>query len=289
MTDPAAASIFLQGEVEALGPNAFLAASPSGQPFQMVEITRDADHGLEVRVPGRPPIVPELAPAVRAKLREHGFRSEDPSDRTKPWVCPTEDAESAVRLLQRLFTEVFGAKPDADIDLAHGSHAAEIEAQRKLAAVRERVEGVLAEMAGGQVPDKDEDGDYRLPVNDVHVFVAPRVTPTAAVVVRVFAVTNVDVTVAPELGLFLARLNFGSVFGRFALDVENRAIWVDETLLGEHFSDEELRFIVGAVASIADQWDDRLKQMFGGSKYQEVLTQRADQPPPAKPGHAGYL
>ncbi len=108
--------------------------------------------------------------------------------------------------------------------------------------------------------------------------------------VRVFAVTNVGVTVTPDLGLFLARLNFGLVFGRFALDAEHHAIWVDETLLGEHFSDDEFRFTVRAVASIADDWDDRLKQMFGGATYQDVLTKRSNHlAPPTKPGHGGYL
>jgi hypothetical protein len=109
-------------------------------------------------------------------------------------------------------------------------------------------------------------------------------------VVRVFAITNVGVAVTPELGLFLARLNFGLMFGRFALDAEHRAIWFDETLLGDQFTDEELRFTISVVASTADHWDDRLKQMFGGATYEEVLAGRAKEPaPPTKPGQGGYL
>jgi hypothetical protein len=41
-------------------------------------------------------------------------------------------------------------------------------------------------------------------------------------------------------------------------------------------SDAELRFTVSAVAAIADEWDDRLKQMFGGATYQEVLQKSTD-------------
>jgi hypothetical protein len=120
--------------------------------------------------------------------------------------------------------------------------------------------------------------------------VAPRVAAGGPVVVRVFAITNVGVGVTPELGLFLARLNFGLMFGRFALDVEHRSIWFDETLLGDQFSDEELRFTIEVVASTADEWDDRLKQMFGGATYQEVVTSGAGhEPPPVKPGAGGYL
>jgi hypothetical protein len=45
------------------------------------------------------------------------------------------------------------------------------------------------------------------------------------------------------------------------------------------------------VASTADEWDDRLKQMFGGKTYQEVLGDRnGETEPPAKPGGVGqYL
>ena len=191
--------------------------------------------------------------------------------------------------MQRLFTEVFGQKPGVALDVAHGSHRAEHEVQQKLATVRKRIESILTAMTG-RSPEQDSDGDYVLAVDDVHVTVAPRAAPAGPVVVRVFAITNVEVTVAPELGIFLARLNFGLMFGRFALDTEHRSIWFDETLLGDQFSDEELRFAVRVVASTADEWDDRLKQMFGGATWQEVLTQSAEhEAPPTKPGQGGYL
>jgi hypothetical protein len=91
--------------------------------------------------------------------------------------------------------------------------------------------------------------------------------------------------VTPELGLFLAQLNFGLTFGRFALDAEHSAIWFDETLLGEQFPEEDLGLVIRTVVSTADGWDDRLKQMFGGATYQEVLAgHTAQSPPPTKPG-----
>jgi hypothetical protein len=124
----------------------------------------------------------------------------------------------------------------------------------------------------------------------VQVCVAPRVAPGGPAVARVFAITNVGVSVTPELGLFLARLNFGLMFGRFALDTEHPSIWFDETLLGDQFSDEELRFTIKVVATTADHWDDRLKQMFGGATHQEVLTGQVGlKTPPVKPGQGGYL
>ncbi|MEN8184714.1 MAG: hypothetical protein ABFS46_19510, partial [Myxococcota bacterium] len=65
MTDPAAAHSFLLGEIEALEPFDFVAVVPAGRALQMVEANRREDGTLEVRVPGRPPIVPELSAEVR--------------------------------------------------------------------------------------------------------------------------------------------------------------------------------------------------------------------------------
>ncbi len=284
MTDPSAARAFLLSEVEALEPFGFVAVVPGGNPLHIAEVTRREDGELEVRVPGRPRVVPELEASVRGVLREREFASDDPGDPTKPWVRAVAGGEAAVALLQELLVEVFGEKPDVTLDVGHGSHRLEHEARKKLALARTRIESIASDVLGRR-PEKDADGDYVLPIAEVHVMIAPRAAPDGQVVVRVFAITNVGVQVAPELGLFLARLNFGLMFGRFALDAEHRSIWFDETLLGEQFREEELRFAIRMVATTADGWDDRLKQMFGGTTYQEVLAGRsAEAPPPTKPG-----
>jgi hypothetical protein len=275
---------YLCAEVERLEPLEFVAVVPTGSPLHIVEIGRSEENELTVGVPGRPPFAPELPVPVRTALRERGFASEDAANRTLPWTHPAENVESGVGLALRVLQEVFEAKPDQAFDVFHGSHKSEVEARKKLAFVRERLERLLTEIIEKK-PEQDADGDFQLPLGDVRVTVAPRALPAGPVIVRVFAVTNVNVNVAPELGLFLARLNFGLMFGRFALDTEHRAIWFDETLLGEQFSDEELRFAVRVVSTTADEWDDRLKQMFGGATYQEVITARANgNEPPVKPG-----
>jgi len=289
MTDPATARTFLEGEVESLEPFGFVAVVPDGNPLHLIEIARREEGELEVRVPGRPNLAPELPAAVRSKLLERGFRSEDPADQTKPWARQADAAGQAVEIAQQLLTEVLEEKPDATLDVAHGSRKAEHEARLKLTETRDRVQKALIELKGGPV-EQDEDGDYVVPLGDVHVTVALRLLPDGTVVVRVFAITNVGITVAPELGLFLARLNFGLMFGRFALDAEHASIWFDESLLGAQLTDEQLLFTVKIVAATADQWDDRLKQMFGGATYQDVLKKHAvGTPPPTKPGEGGYL
>jgi hypothetical protein len=284
MTEPNATRAFLLSEIERLEAFDFVAVVPSGMPIHALEVTRLEGGGLEVRVPGRPPFVPALTEPIRKALAEHGFVSEAGEDQTKPWVKSAADAESSADLVMDTLTGVFEQKPDAKLDIAHGSHKAEHEARAKLKIARTRIESVLTEVLGKK-PELDEDQDFVLPIDDVHVMVSPRVVMTGQIVVRVFAITNVGVQVTPELGLFLARLNFGLTFGRFALDAEHGSIWFDEAILGEEFREEELRFAVQMVSTTADQWDDRLKQMFGGAKYQEVLSQKRVQPLPiSKPG-----
>jgi hypothetical protein len=289
VSDPIAARNFLLAEVAALEPLDFVIARPVGAPLDVVEVTRSEQRGLEVHVPGRPRAVPELTPHARSALAAAGLASENASDPTLPWVRAVADPAAAVDLLQRLLRDAFDQKPDVAIDVAHGSHKPEQQARQKLAAMRERIEHIATEMLG-QRPPQDSDGDYMLALGDVHVMVAPRAAPGGPLVVRVFSITNTGVKVVPELGLFLARLNFGLTFGRFALDTEHNAIWFDETLLGDQFSDDDLRFTIRVVASTADDWDDRLKQMFGGATYQEALTGLSnEQVPPTKPGQGGYL
>ena len=284
MTKPAVARAFLTAEVEDLDPFGFVAVVPDGHALHVVEITRRENGGLEVRVPGRPAPVPTLDTPIRTALLDLGFAAENPVDPMQPWVRTSPDAGAAVELLQQLLVDVFGEKPDAKLAVGHGSHRAEHEAKQKLAIARTRIESVLTEMLERR-PEQDADMDYVLPIGEVHVMVAPRAAPDGQVVVRIFAITNVGIEVTPELGLFLARLNFGLMFGRFTLDAAHQSIWFDETLLGEQFREEELRFAVRIVSATADEWDDRLKQMFGGATYQEVLAGRtAEAPPPTKPG-----
>lgn len=284
MSDPSAVRRFLLAEVEALEPFDFVAVVPTGRPLHLIEATRLEEGGLEVRVPGRPRFVPELPVKQRGALGAHQFKGEKPDDPTKPWTRAVESPEAAVDALFETLAEVFEEKPDAKLDIGHGSHKLEHEAQKKLDLTRTRIESIATDLCSGP-PERDADGDFVLSIGEVHVMVAPRAMPDGEILTRIFAITNVGVTVSGELGLFLARLNFGMAFGRFALDVEHRAVWFDEMLLGEQFREKELRFAIEMVASTADQWDDRIKQMFGGVTYQEVLAGRsAEAPPPVKPG-----
>ena len=284
MRDPAGARAFLEGEVAALEAFDFVSVGPSAQPLHRIEVGRTESQQLEVQVPGRPPMLPPLEEAEQSTLAGFDFVNEEASDRTRPWVCPVADAAGAISLIERTMQEVFNEKLGVALDILHGSHRAAHEAQQKLESIRERVMHVITDAMGSK-PEQDKDEDFVLPIGDVQVTVAPRVLPGGPAIVRVFAVTNVGVSVVPELGLFLARLNFGLMFGRFALDAEHNSIWFDETLLGDQLNEQALKFAIQVVASTADEWDDRLKQMFGGMKFREA-TRNGQGPgvPATKPG-----
>ncbi len=275
---------FVESEVEALEVFDFVAVGPAGRAFHMVEVCRVEDQSLEVRVPGRPPFIQGLSPHEREALRERGFESEEPDNIAVAWVHKVENSAQAFEIARGVIHQVFEEKPDIRYDLIHGSHRAEHEARQKLAEVRIHVERVITEVMNAE-PVQDDDGDYLLPLGDVQVVVAPRSVPDGPTLVRVFSVTNVGVTVSPDLGLLLARLNFGLAFGRFSLDADRKTILFDETLLGDPLNQEALRFAIEVVSTTADEWDDRLKQMFGGATYQEILKQQGGHEKlPAKPG-----
>ena len=61
---------YVESEVESLESFDFVAIGPAGRAFHMVEVSRGEDHGLEVRVPGRPPFIKALSQSERASLRE---------------------------------------------------------------------------------------------------------------------------------------------------------------------------------------------------------------------------
>lgn len=289
MTDPTTLTPYLEAEIESLEPLDFVAVAPGREPLHVLELQRTEEGALRLRVPGRPPFAPELPEETLTRLGELGFTSEDAADPGKPWTRDVSSAQEAIERLFEVLGQAFGEKPDARLDVVHGSHRAEREAEKKLAAIREQVRELLDEIHEGPC-ECDSDQDFTIPVGDVQVIVAPRLVPGGIAVVRVFCVTNVGFTVTPELGLFLARLNFNLMFGRFALDAERNAIWFDESLLGDQLSKDVLRFTMKVVAATADEWDDRLKQMFGGATYQDVLQKRVmREVPNIKPGVGGYI
>ncbi len=284
----AVADEFLRNQIDRLEPLEYVLVGVPRQLVRPVEVARTDTSSLVVRVPPLPTGEP-LSPQHRALLAERGFSSVDPNSPALAWEHAVADSTDGASVVASVLRDVFAAQLGDQIDLFHGSHRMEHERRARLAAVRDELEPVLAGMLGAD-PERDPDGDYLVPIGDVDVIVAPRSGLDGIVVVRVLAITNVGIEVNPDLGLFLARLNFGLMFGRFALDVERKAVWFDETLLGGHIDGFEMQFTVGIVATTARSWDDQLKQLFGGLTQREAKgSQQSVVAPSVKPGQGGYL
>lgn len=278
MSDGASARrTFVADQVALLGPLDFLVVGVPEPPFDAVQVRRDEDGTFAVVVPDRDPAAPPPAAEQTAALTRIGLPGKAP------------DADAAATLVETVLREALGVPDGAPVDVRHGSDREVRAAEQKVAEMRARIEPVLAAIVG-KAPTVDDDGDYVLDLGHVRVFVAPRALPMRPPIIRVFAITNAGLNLTAELGLFLARLNFSLMFGRFSLDVDHQAVWFDETLLGDHVTDEELRFTVEMVGTTANEWDQKIAATFGG-RIRDPEAEAADSPPTPgnKPGQGGYL
>ena len=283
---------FLADQVALLEPFEFVVLSGPDPPFPSLEVGRDEAGDLHLRIlTGEPQTLSELQ---RGSLQDLGFAPAADPERGSIWErrIGADGGGEAVAVAGDVLHEVFGIELRGPLDVHHGSRRKEIEARRNREALRARIEPILTDLIGSP-PTLDPDGDWVFLFRKARVFVAPRTTSDGRVIVRVFAITNVGLPITPQLALFIASLNFGLAFCRFALDAQHGAVWVDETLLGDLVSDEELRFTVETVASTAADWEGRIKEMFGGFTAQDVLSGRSGGAAPgAKPGNmnsGGYL
>lgn len=260
--DPARVT-FVDEQLKLLAPFDFVVVLLPTVPFGAVEVARGEDGALAATLAPRPPALP-LTTEQEVAMKALDFVLEGPVWRRT--AAPIDGA-----LVDRVLHDVFGAGDDSMVDVRHGSRRAEHEAMVKLAAVRDRLRPLLTNLLGHE-PATDADGDFVFEWQSTEVFVAPMAVPGMPVVIRVFAITNVGVSVNPDLALFIARLNFGLVFGRFALDLEHAAVWFSESLLGDFVTDEGFRYTVQTVAETANEWDDRIAQMFGGFTHATAPT-----------------
>lgn len=284
---------FVETQVAALEPLGFVVIGLPRPPFDAIQLRREEDGTFAVEIASRDASAPFTDVQAKA-LGELGFVTGE-----QTWAGPvSSSAADAVDVLERVLEDVLGVDPATPVDVRHGTMREERAAEAKLAEMRTFIEPVLASLLGGTDAPKDPDGDYVVDVFGSRVFVAPRALPGRPPIIRVFAITNAGLNLSPDLGLFLARVNFSLAFGRFSIDTDHRAVWFDETLLGDHVTADELTFVVNVVAETAAEWDDKIASLFGGT-YRDADaggpggTGDGDGAPPAtarsKPGEGGYL
>jgi hypothetical protein len=288
----AARRAFVEAQVASLEPLGFVVVGLPQPPFDAIQLRHEDDGTFVVEIASRDAATPFTDVQAKA-LADAGFVASG-----ETWAgSPVPTSAAAVDVLERVLGDVLGVGPATPVDVRHGTLRDERAAEAKLTEMRAFIEPVLQSILGGTAAPTDPDGDYIVDVHGSRVFVAPRSVPGRPPIIRVFAITNAGLNLTPDLGLFLARLNFSLAFGRFSIDTDHRAVWFDETLLGDQVTADELTFVVGVVAQTSAEWDEKIASMFGGT-YRTVPgegdgdggpTSTSTSTTPSKPGEGGYL
>jgi hypothetical protein len=102
----------------------------------------------------------------------------------------------------------------------------------------------------------------------VEVLVFPWEADDAIVNIRSFVATDTKVT--PTLMQFLLEENAKMVFGAFGIDSMGDVLF-EYTILGSSFNKKELDTSVRAVLDVADQYDDKIVEQWGGRRALERM------------------
>jgi hypothetical protein len=233
---------FVLGQIRGLRPLEFVTfLERSNEGFAYVEVSRDEyDAVSTVEVCAEPP----PNPTVSAALIALGFTATDPGPRLR-WKG--SGPEQVASLVTAVLDGPLAVAADAPVDVHHGSRRLEVELEPKLVRIRERIRSVVGSVVGAEAMTQDPDGDLAFSFDSTRVWVGTRVLAGTEIVVRVFALAGVGVDPSPALGLFLAQANFALAIGKFSLDAVRRAVWFEEALLGEAFSDDELRCVISSL------------------------------------------
>jgi len=135
-------------------------------------------------------------------------------------------------------------------------------------AVKEKVRRYLTELFNKV--EVDNDGDFTFRHNNTRVWASVKPFRDDSTVVKVFAMTNLEVPASPELFKFVATEGT-YVFGHLSCRETDKGIAVSfgHSLLGEYLDPEELKVALFMVAGIADTLDDQIKARFGGRFFHE--------------------
>lgn len=136
-----------------------------------------------------------------------------------------------------------------------------------VATLRKTLEKDLQEIFGSYRVDKD--GDFMIDHDGTMTWIRPVPWAEDQTIVRIWSITNVGVRVDPELTKFLVTENGKVVFGGFSLDESKPAVLFAHTLLGDFLQKKELEVAIAAVVVTANQYDDMIKERFGGTKFTE--------------------
>jgi hypothetical protein len=90
----------------------------------------------------------------------------------------------------------------------------------------------------------------------------------AVIAVRCFVIYGAELV--PDLLLYLLRQNSEMRFGAFGLDKEGD-IFFEYSVVGSTVDKEEMKTATLAVVTTADQYDDLIKEKWGGMRQVDML------------------
>jgi hypothetical protein len=136
-----------------------------------------------------------------------------------------------------------------------------------VAATKERVQAYLTSVGPVQI---DSDGDYSVARGSTRAFVRVLEHPNGEMTyVNVFALVLRDVPLTPALYEYVATEG-AYIFGHLELkkgDDGKGLLIFSHRLLGDYLDQDELMYAVFGVSGTADELDDELQKMFGGSRF----------------------
>ncbi len=131
--------------------------------------------------------------------------------------------------------------------------------------VFEKVQVWIKELFGEMAGTHSEIPSFGLPLGSafVQVNVLPWTDDDAVITTRSYVVQGADPT--PELMLFLLQQNDSMRFGAFGMD-SDKDVFFEHTIVGSTCDKDELKASVLAVGFTADQYDDKIRDRWGGMR-----------------------
>ncbi|MEL7035323.1 MAG: YbjN domain-containing protein [Cyanobacteria bacterium J06592_8] len=142
----------------------------------------------------------------------------------------------------------------------------------KQEACYEKVEAWMRELYGKfPHPKQDVPGlSLFMGSAQVDVLVFPWGETDAIITTCSSVVTGVELT--PDLMQFLLRENYNMRFGAFAVDEQGDIVF-EHTIVGSTCDQPELKASVNAVLKIADDYDDKIVERWGGKRALDRFNQ----------------
>ena len=137
--------------------------------------------------------------------------------------------------------------------------------------VQEKVHGNIQKWLRelyGETLDSFDNENFGVGIGSAYILVFVRPWGSDDCVIDIVSRVITDIDLTPDLMKFLLLTNKEIPFGVFCIlpDPETRDIWLSENLVGSTCTKEELRISMNVVGRVADDYDDEIRNKWGGQR-----------------------